>query len=177
MAETIGPLRDLGPCEVIFDGSSLGETFGGVTFRHSQETVPVRTDRGGTTDRDNIFVGETCEVEASMSRNALAELSAVMPGATGSGTSGDQMVVRSVVGRSSFENAAILILKPIVEGVTSVDTANWLTVFIASPRVDLELQYDNENQRTYKLMFKGYPVQTAGSPAATLVGWLYKIGA
>ena len=170
----MGPPRDLGPTAVVWGGAEVGETFGGTNFRHSQDTTPVREDRYGNTDVDQIFIGDAVEVETRLSRLSLANLASVLPGASGSGTVGDQMVVRSVVGRSMYARAQTLILKPIVESATSTDATEWTTIFKAYPRVDLDVVYDVTTQRVYRVFFTGFRVQADATGMKT--GWLYKLG-
>lgn len=171
-----GVLRDLGPCQVIFKGSQLGENLK-VTVKTSEDTAPVKTARTGSAPVDDIFIGSMFECEVQMTRTQLAELNVVLPGASGAGTSGAQMVIRSTVGVSMRDRAGILILKPMVGNVVSVNTSEWLTVFIASPKPDMEFAYDEQSQRVFKVVFKAYAVETAGTPSGTDVGWLWKIGA
>jgi len=157
-----GPVKDLGPCIIEF-GSDLGPTFGDVLFRYALESRPVHEDQEGVTEVDGVFVGAVCEVEVPLTRTTLANLASVIPGAS-EGTSG--ITVENIVGESRLANAQELILKPIVDGVAGPETT-WLTIFKASPSVDLEVTYNNEGQRVYKVIFKGYPDAT---------GKLWKIG-
>ncbi len=169
-----GPTRDLGPAVLLFLGTDLGETFGGVRFRTSTEVTPVMEDRFGNQPIDDIDIGNVVELEAVLTRLSLAQLTAILPGASGSGTAGDQMVIRNVVGRSAYANAGLLVVKPIVNGVASVDSTEWLHIFKAYPIPDPEIVYDVTTQRVYKVIFRGYRVQTDETGAKA--GWLWKIG-
>ncbi len=169
-----GPVRDLGPAMLVYFGTELGETFGGARFRTSVEVTPVMEDRYGNQPIDDIDIGSVVELEVNLTRLTLAQLTAVMPGASGSGTAGDQMVIRSTVGKSSYDNAGPLIVKPIVESVVSVDSTEWLTIFKAFPRPDSEVVYDVTGQRIYKIIFRGYRVQE--DEVGAKAGWLWKIG-
>ena len=170
----MGPTRDLGPAMLEFDGTEIGETFGGARFRSGTEVAPVHEDRYGNTPVDNIFIGDTAEVEVNLTRLTLAQLAAVLPGASGSGTVGNQMVVRNSVGKSCYENARTLVVKPIVEGVVSTDSTEWLTLFKAYPQPDMEVVWDVTTQRVYKVTFMAYRVQADETGAKE--GWLWKIG-
>jgi len=163
-----GVIKDLGPCQVLFDNVDIGPTFGDVIFRDTVEERPIQEDQKGTTEVDGVFVGRTVEVEAPLSRSSIAKLASVVPGATsGSG----KLTVANIVGKERFANAKELVLKPIVDGSPSTDDTTWLTVFKASPRTELELIYNNEGQRVYKVIFKGYPDDTSGN-----VDNMWKIG-
>lgn len=148
------PIKDLGPCEVNFDGVSLGATMGGVIFRHTEESRPVREDQQGVTNVDELKVGVSCEIEVPLTRSSLGQLSKVIGNSTYTGT---KLEVGVVVGESLLDNAKVLILKPIIDSVVSTDERTWLTVYKAYPRADLELTYNYENQRVYKIIFKAFP--------------------
>ena len=157
MAE--GALGDLGPCVLDYKGSELGRTFGGVIFRSTPEDVEVKEDQVGIDAVDKIFVGRVVTVEAMLTRMQLAELSAIMPGST---MSSGVAVVKSNVGSKQYANSGILILKPVVDGVTSVTPGEWITMPKAFPKEDYEIQYDNENQRVYKVTFYAFKDQVTG---------------
>lgn len=148
------PIKDLGPCEVNFDGVSLGATMGGVIFRHTEESRPVREDQQGVTNVDELKVGVSCEIEVPLTRTSLGQLSKVIGNSTYTGT---KLEVGVVVGESLLDHAKVLILKPIIDSVVSTDERTWLTVYKAYPRADLELTYNYENQRVYKVIFKAFP--------------------
>ena len=148
------PIKDLGPCEVTFDGVSLGSTFGGVIFRHTEESRPVREDQQGVTNVDELKVGVSCEIEVPLTRTSLGQLSKVIGNST---YTGSKLEVGVVVGQSLLDAAKVLIIKPIIDSVVSTDSKTWLTVYKAYPRVDLEVNYNYENQRVYKVIFKAFP--------------------
>jgi len=174
------PMRDLGACAVVFGsttivGGTVGESHGGVHFKTSQDVAPVHEDVAGSQPVDEIFTGEACEVSVPLTRFQLATLVSLMPGSSGSGTTGNTMVVRSTVGRSAYDNAQKLIIKPIVNGAVSTNSNEWLTVFKASPRIsDADLVYDVSTQRVINIVFKGFKVRANG--VGEKIGWLYKIG-
>jgi hypothetical protein len=153
----MNPLKDLGPCAVIFDSVDLGSTMGGVIFRHTEESRPVREDQKGVSDVDGIKVGASCSIEVPLTRTALGQLAKVV-GA--SSYTGSKLKVRLAVGISLLDNAKQLILKPIVNGVTSTTQAEWLTIPKAYAKADFELAYNNEGQRVYKVIFTAFPDTT-----------------
>ena len=171
----MGVTRDLGPCRILFGDVDLGPTFGNVEFKYSEEDAGVYEDQLGTTEVDDIAVGSRCELTAPFTRTQLAILAALIAGASGSGTSGDQMTVKQVVGQSRYDRAKELIVKPVLlNGSADPDTSRWLHIFKASPRADVTLTYNNADQRVYNMLFKGYPDQTATGIAAYRV---WKLGA
>lgn len=147
-----GPLYDLGPCTLTFGGVELGETRGDVIFRYTEETRPINEDSKGVSPIDEIHVGMNCEVEVPMTRVTLQQLATVIPSAT---VVGSKLTVKSAVGSQMADSANVLVLKPLVGGVASA-ASKWLTVVKAAPKVDLEITFNNDGQRVYKVLFKGF---------------------
>lgn len=148
------PLRDLGPCAVIFDGVDLGATQGGVIFRHTEQSKPVNEDQKGVTDVDAIKIGATCSVEVPLTRSSLGQLAKIVGASSYTGT---RLRVKVATGISLLENAKTLVLKPYINGIVSTDSSNWLTVQKAYAKADFELAYNNEGQRIYKVVFTAFP--------------------
>jgi hypothetical protein len=161
-----GVLKDLGPCEVKLNAVDLGYTRGSVSFRYTVEDRDILEDQKGVTPVDGQFVGATCEVTVPLTRQGLSILASVIPGAT---YDGKLKVSAPVYNR--YENASALTLTAIVDGVASSLDSDKLTIHKASPSADLDITFDNEGQRVYNIVFKGYPSQT--SP----VGEIWRIGA
>jgi hypothetical protein len=153
-------IRDLGPCSITYNSVVLGATKGGVKFKYTEESKPVNEDQKGVTNVDEIQVGASaCEVEVPLTRSTLAQLSKVI---MGSSYSGVKLNVNNRVGVSMYDNAQLLILKPMVNNVASATAADWLNIPKAYPKVDFEIAFDNEGQRIYKVTFKGFPDATSG---------------
>ena len=162
---TMGPTRDLGSCVLSWGGVDLGRTFGGCTFRYSEEEAPVIEDQLGTDPVDSIVVGGPVEFEAPLTRLQLSTIASLLAGASGSGTSGDTMTVKSVSGVSRYEQAQELIVKPVLQnGVADPDTSTWLHIFKAAPKANYEIPYNNEGQRTYMTTFLSFPDQSGSGP-------------
>ncbi len=148
------PIKDLGPCAVIFDGVDLGSTQGGVIFRHTESSKEVNTDQLGSTPADLIKTGAQCSIEVPLTRTSLGQLAKVVGS---SSYTGSRLRVKIATGISLLDNAKVLILKPIENGVTSIDSSRWLTVQKAYAKADFEIAYGNENQRIYKVVFTAFP--------------------
>lgn len=165
-------VRDLGPCELIFNSVSLGSTNGN-TFKFSEEVLDVMDDRFGSTPVDQLVGGNSCSLETELTRSTLAQLENVLDGGAVATT---KLTVSSNVGASKRATAKTLIIKPIVGGVTSTTESEWLTIFIASPSYDGEWKY-GKDQRTTKVTFTGFPVETVDEGVTgTVAGNLWAIG-
>lgn len=162
----MNPLRDLGPCEVlcgvILSEAKIGETHGGVRFSYKTAAAPVMEDSKGVTPQDMVFVGiEECQVTVPLGRVTLQKLSSVLPGTTYSaGASGEDNLLygHDHVGYSGADNAMSLILKPIVNGVASTDSQEWLHLPKCAPMIaDSEITYDESGQRVFNVRFVSFP--------------------
>ncbi len=150
----MNPMNDLGPCSLIFDDVDLGATQGGVIFRHTESSKTVNTDQLGTTPADEIKTGAQCSIEAPLTRTSLGQLGKVVGSST---YTGSMLRVMIATGISLLGLAKKLVIKPIVNGVTSTDASEWLTIQKAYAKADFELAFGNENQRIYKVVFTAFP--------------------
>jgi hypothetical protein len=155
----MNPQKDLGPCSITYNSVDLGSTLGGAKFRYTEESRPVNEDQKGVTNVDEIKVGASCEAEVVLTRSTLAQLSKVIGGNT---YVGGVLSVSNPINVSMYDNAKVLILKPIIAGVPSTTPGTWLTISKAYPKVDLEILYNNEGQRVYKVIFKAFPDASTG---------------
>ncbi|GAG86973.1 unnamed protein product, partial [marine sediment metagenome] len=120
----MGPVRDLGPCQVWYNSANIGDVFGTVSFRYSQEDADVFEATYGNTPVDAIVVGSgPTEVTVPFTRLNLADLATVLPGgsrSSGGATSGNvELLAGDEIGASEYDNAAELILKPIISGIVT----------------------------------------------------------
>ena len=167
MSETV--IGDLGPCEVWFDDTKVGVTFGDVLFKSEAQSVPVMEDGQGVTPVDDIVTGRIVTVEVPFTRATLAQLAVIIPENT---QAADILRVDNPVAHSLAGDAAELVLKRIIDGAVSTDDTEYLTIFSAAPIETFEVPFNNSTQRVFKVTFKAYPDTTSGN-----AGRLYSIGA
>src|SRR6185503_10068202 len=160
-----GFIFDLGPCDVYFNSTLLGKTFGAVTFKYTPESRDVKEDQQGVTPVEAIIVGMVGDVTVPLTRMQLAAMATITPGATL--VTAAQMDVYNPVGINRYDNAAELKLVPYDQGVAS---AKWIKFPQAHPSVDLSLAFDVDTQRVYNTIFKYFPSQ------ATPIGQLWSMG-
>jgi len=151
------PFGDLGPCNLEYDGDDMGDNQS-VNFRYSEDAAEHKTAQYGTNAKDRIFTGTRCEVETILSETTLAIFAAIMPNGT---VDGDQLMVANGVGQSMRENAAKLVLKPIINGVETVDETKWITIFKAAAVIDWDVVFDAETDRGYRVTFYAFPCVAA----------------
>lgn len=72
----------LGVCRVLFNGTDLGYTKGGVEVEVKTDTHEVNVDQFGKTPINEYIMGRSCTVKAPLAETTLDNLVATMPGAT-----------------------------------------------------------------------------------------------
>ena len=160
----MNPNKDLGPCWVIWDEAgdnvTFKKTFGGVFFRYEELQVDIKRDQEGETAVDAVTTGVTnAELEVPLTQEEIEKLKYCFANATVAGTTLD---ISNPVGERLLPLAKQMIIKPIVNGIVSTTSSEWLYLHRAIPRVTMEQAYDNSGQRTLKVMFKAFPDDISG---------------
>ena len=158
--------RELGPFVASLDGVELGENHK-LTLKITDDTSPHKTAAFGTAAKDEYFTGRNITGEGLLTETTLAQFAAVMPSTT---VTGSELMIASPVGTSLKSLAGKLVLKSVIGGVTSVTPSEWITLFNAAFKVDMEIVADAETDREYKCMFTAFPADSVPS------GETYKIG-
>lgn len=153
------PIGDLGPCQVLWDNTDLGPTFGGVSFKEEVHSVDIKEDGHGDTPVDAIFTGRLDSIECKFTRSTLAQLEKMITASTAGGTN---LKVINTVGDQMFADSKELILKPLVNNTASATTTEWLHVHRTYPIAAVEFGYDNANQRIISVTFRAFPDDTSG---------------
>lgn len=156
------PNKDLGPCVVIWDGRSIDgtpvtftKTFGGVFFRYEELRAPIKRDQQGETDVDEVTIGAVNpELEVPLTQEQVTRLEKCF---ANSAVVASSLRVSNPRGEAVFASARQVIVKPIVDGVISTTTTEWIYIHRAFPRITMEQAYDSSGQRTVKVLFKGFP--------------------
>lgn len=162
------PLRDLGPGRLEFNGTDCGPARGGIKVFVEESLVDILEDQHGVAPVDKINVGTLVRVEALFTRATLTQMGIWDESATVTGT---KLEHDNKVGGGKFSGAKELILKPRVNQTTSTTNTEWWYFHKASPQVNWEVPYDNENQRLFMVTFHCFPDDTSGR-----VGEIFRIG-
>jgi len=151
--------ENIGPCLLDFGGTELGETLGGVTFSFKESSVVTKTDKTGETSRAKYITGAECKVAGAITEATLAQIAKI----TGGTPSGTELLLKSRVGANLIDDAGVLILKPIVEGVASVTEADWIYVPKATvlPVFEVKHGLTEGDQKAWAFEFEGHPVTAA----------------
>ena len=157
------PNLDLGPCVVIFDPAGVNlqyeKTKNEVFFRYEELSVPIKEDQKGETQIDRVTTGANCELEVNLTREEVRGLASLFANAA---YGANYLKVSNPVGEALFVQAKEVIVKPIINGVVSVTTSEWLHIHRAFPRTNLEYAYGNTTQRTTKAIFDAFPDDASG---------------
>ena len=133
------PIKDLGPCIVIWDNDGaqelqLSPSFGGILFRDEVLGVDVKEDQQGETIVDTVHTGRVVEVTVPMTRSTLAQLENAIKGSVDSATN---LKVSNKVGVNVFPLSKELLIQPIEDGIAAA-TSTWLHVHRTYPFSNLE---------------------------------------
>ena len=149
--------HDLGPCDVQWNGATVGPTNGGVKFKVEDKIIEIKEDGYGVAAVDGVFTGsEIGDIEVPLTRFTLAQLDILTQDGD---LAGSVLTVPNPVGMAMYANAKALVLKPLVNNVASAVTTEWVTFFKAYPYKKWEVGYDNSGQRIYKVAFKIFVCQ------------------
>lgn len=162
------PIGDLGPVQVLWGGTDLGPTFGGVVFKEEVHSVDIKEDGHGDSPVDAVFTGRLVTIECKFTRSTLAQLEAMITSSTAGATN---LKVVNTVGDQMLANAEELILKPLVNNVASVTSTEWIHVHETYPVAAVEFGYDNSGQRIINVTFRAFP-----SSASGMVGEIWRMG-
>ena len=160
--------KNLGPCIIEWNEEGIGgaavtfyKTFGGVIFRYEELQVPLKRDQAGETEVGAVTSGVVNpELEVNLSEIDVKELDHCFMNSVA--VPATSLKVSNPVGRSLYQDARQVIVKPIENGVVSLVETEWLYLHRAVPRVTMEITYDNAGQRFHKVMFKGFPDDQSG---------------
>lgn len=154
----------LGSCSVVFGGTDLGLTKGGVEVSVSTNTHKVVVDQFGQTEINEYIMGRTCTVKVPMAESDLTLLAAVIPGATlvtdGTTSSKKKLTVPHGQGVSLRTFADELKLHPIA--LSSGEKNQDFTVPIAAPKGEFQFAFKIDEEKVYSVDFMGYPDLTTG---------------
>lgn len=150
--------KNVGPVEIVFNGTSLGLTLGGTVLSAKQNIFRPVADVTGTTARGKFVTGEEVMIKAAVTEATHEQIAAIF-GTDVEGSTTKAVTFKSQVGKDLLADyVGLLILKPIVEGVVSTTEADWITVPAATlvPAVELPMQI--AGQKAWAFEGEGHPV-------------------
>ncbi len=160
MAQQLGPLGDVGPCQIDWNSVAIASCMEGASFRFTMGFAEVREAEHGLLAVDAVFTGmEQVEFEVPLTRITYTNLASLIPGSSRSGESGSGgiEVYSNRVGTTMYSSAKELIVKRIVNGVVDTDQARWLHLRKTYPIPRFDVPYNLEGQRGFMVLFKAFP--------------------
>ena len=143
---------------IIFDASASnpnGGSDGGVGISIAHEMRDSKRDATGAENHDSTVVGQMVAVRSPLAGLSLEQFEAVIPGAVLSdGPATKSLELRSPVGMSARDNAELLIIKPLINGVMSTDESDWIQFEKAFPVGQFDFLFSNEDTKVYNVEWK-----------------------
>lgn len=141
----------MGVCSVVYDGTDLGYTKGGTTFRYAPEYHDVTVDQFGNTPINSYLIGELAEAKVNMAESTLALLHSVCPTAT-QVVDGNKskLTFGSKPGIELLSRAKKLVLHPQCMGA---DKSLDVTIHKAAIKSELNLNYKVDGEYVYEVTF------------------------
>ena len=152
------PLKNLGPVQIEYDGTPIGDTVGGASLNYSESAQETTVDRTGTIGRSRVITGVSCEVTGSIGEATYAQLQRIAGGVLETGTLSSALHLQARVGKDLRKDAKVCILKPIDEGLASTDEAEWIILPAATILASFNTSFSLENQSVYGFSIMGHPV-------------------
>lgn len=165
MASSTENIR-MGTCRVLYDGTDLGFTTGGVEVAVATTTHETKVDQFGDTVANEYIMGRTITVTCPLVETTLENMAAIIPGATLVTDNTDpqnpkkNVIVTSGTGLSLLDRAKTLTLHPIAKPAN--DTSEDLVIPLAATAGAMNFAYKYDAERVFNCEFKGYPDSETG---------------
>jgi hypothetical protein len=113
----------LGVCKVIYNGTDLGYTSGGVEVTVATDTHKVMVDQFGKTPINEYIMGRTVSAKCPLAETTLENMVAIMPGATLT-TVGGAAATGSITVTTNLTDGQTLVVNGITLTAKTVPVAN-----------------------------------------------------
>lgn len=156
----------MGTCRILYDGTDLGFTTGGVEVTVATTTHEVKVDQYGDTLANEYIMGRTISIKAPLVETTIDNMAKIMPGADLITDNTDpllplkKVVVKSGTGISLLGLAKELVLHPIANAVD--DHSEDLVIPHASTAGAMNFAYKYDAERVFDCEFKGYADAVTG---------------
>lgn len=111
----------VGVCSVTFNGVDLGHTQGGVEVTYEPVYRDVMVDAYGETVVEKYLMGEKLTATVPLAESTIANLKNAIPQSTFAGAANARITVGAKAGKKATDDAAELVLHPVVEGTRAFD--------------------------------------------------------
>ncbi len=141
----------IGACKVLYKGVEIGHTKGGVTLTYTPEFSKITADQWGETPLDYSLNGEEWQITLRLTEAQIANLKKMFPMGTLAGNSDGRLTMGKNAGSRLLSEAGQLILHPLANSDT--DASEDVVFYKAVAFDEVEVEYNNEDQRVYEVPF------------------------
>jgi len=158
---TMFPSTPIGPCE-IWAGTTqalaakICDTVGGAELTYTEEYATSKMDKTGNRARAKVVIGGECKVTGAAGEATIAQLASLTGQSADTGDT--RLGLGARTGTNLRDDAQVVILKPIIEGVVSVTDADWFVIPAATFEVNWAISFTVDGQRSYGFIIEGHPV-------------------
>lgn len=148
----------IGACKVLFNGVDLGHTKGGVTVNYKPDFSDILADQWGETPVDKALLSEEFTVTVPLTESQISNIKVAIPLGTVGGATNGKMTVGKNAGARLAAVAGQLILHPLANAAT--DASNDVVLYKAVVADEVEIGYNNEDQRILEVTFFAFVDET-----------------
>ena len=153
--------KPVGPCEIWWKGSKVGDSYGDIILAFTVSVFESKLAKTGETARGKYITGEEIKVTGEFGEVELSTLASICGGTVSEGATTDEVVINSQVGKNLLDDAGELILKPIIEQVTSTTASDWIYIPKATLVPNLSVAHGIATDKQWGFEFQGHPVVAA----------------
>lgn len=155
---------ELGPCQVLFGDEDaevdLGRTEGDVVITWSTDLADLMSDQYGTRPEDQVITGTGALIKVPLAEQTKVNLALALNQTVSVG--GNLVEGTRLVGTKLSTKANSLLLKKYVDGIASIDPAEWVRFPKAAPQGNFETVFGKNGQRIIETNFIAFEDPTTG---------------
>lgn len=140
----------IGPCSLTWKTQDLGFTMGGVKLTYERKMTQLKVDKYGDSEVDAALTGAGLKLAFKVAEPVASLIQRITPeGTNTSGALGQQVGFAAGEGASMRSTAGLLTLHPL--SLPASNTSEDISVYLAYPSGNTELNYEVNNQRAYQI--------------------------
>lgn len=148
----------VGPVEIWFDGSKLGDSYKTTNLRYNETYHSPTLAKTGQTKRGMYVIGEECTATGEIGEASLTQIASLMGASVTAGSTTDEVEITTRVGKDLMDNAGIVILKPIIARVVSAVAADWIYIPKGVIKVEFDVPIGIDDDRRFAYTIEGLPL-------------------
>lgn len=151
----------MGAASITWGGVYLGHTLGGAKFAFDRNFTELQVDKYGKTPVELALTGENLTIEVTCAEPIVDFMANAVPESADIGTIKKKIGLGVDAGTGLRQFAKQLILHPLDNAVT--DVSEDVVVYLAVSVDKLELNYEVDKQRVFKVLFKALVDESRGN--------------